>query len=185
MAIGFNRSLFRELVRHLDPQPDDNLLDIGCSRGFYVKALQAYTPNVMGIDISEAAIAAAVTDRVERGDATGLRFDANTFNKVISLHTIEHVPDLDAFLGEVARVLKPGGMAILVYPWELFRGMQAIGAAVRHYRNPFAAGRIHVHRLSPQRIRDLVAGSPLEYRESHFARAWGLQYLTILDKRDA
>lgn len=182
MAFVFNQSLFRVLVSHLDPQPNDKILDVGCSRGFYVKALQAHTPDVVGVDISDDALANAVTDRVEQGDATRLRFEANTFDKIISLHTIEHVPDITGFLNEVGRVLKPGGMAIFVYPWELFRGMQAICAAVRLYRNPFAAGRIHVHRLTPRRLEDLVDGSPLSYRESHFAPAWGLQFLTILDK---
>jgi SAM-dependent methyltransferase len=182
MALEFNRSLLRELVRYLDPQPGDRILDIGCSRGFYVRALAEYGSDVVGVDISDDALARAVTDRVERGDATRLRFETGTFDKVFSLHTVEHVPDSAAFVNEVARVLKPGGMAIVVYPWELFRGMQAIGAAIRHYRNPLAAGRIHVHRLTPRRLEDLVARSPLSHRESRLARAWGIQYLTILDK---
>jgi SAM-dependent methyltransferase len=182
MAFAFNQSLFRVLVRHLDPQPDDRILDVGCSRGFYVKALQEYGSDVIGVDVSDDAIANAVTDRVKRGDATRLRFETDAFDKIISLHTIEHIADSVSFLDEIGRVLKPGGMAIIVYPWEVFRGMQAIGAAVRLYRNPFAIGRIHLHRLTPSRVEELVAGSPLCYRESRFVSAWGLQYLTILDK---
>ena len=182
MAFQFNRSLFRVLVRHLEPNPGEKILDIGCSRGFYVRAMEAYTPNVIGVDSSEASVADAVSDKVELGDATNLRFADGTFDKVFSLHTIEHLQDPGALVSEIGRVLKPGGMAVIVYPWELFRGMQALGAAIRLYRNPFWAGRIHLHRLTPNHLRGLVAGSSLSHRKSRFAPAFGLQYLTILDK---
>ena len=183
MAFDFNASLFKVLVRYLEPASGEKILDVGCSRGFYVKALGAHPGVVIGVDISEASVATAVSDKVELGDVTNLRFADATFDKVFSLHTIEHVPDLSAFVSEVGRVLKPGGVAIVVYPWELFRGMQAIGAAARLYRNPFLSGRVHLHRLTPTRLAELVAGSSLVHRESRLVPAMGLQYMTILDKR--
>jgi ubiquinone/menaquinone biosynthesis C-methylase UbiE len=182
MAFQFNRSLFRVLVRYLEPDPGDKILDVGCSRGFYVRALEAYAAAVIGVDSSEASIADAVGDKVEIGDATSLRFADETFDKVFSLHTIEHLTDPGALISEIGRVLKPGGTAVIVYPWELFRGMQAIGAAIRLYRNPLLAGRIHLHRLTPNRLRGLVVGSSLVHRRSLLVPALGLQFMTILDK---
>lgn len=182
MALQFNRSLFGVLVRWLEPGPGEKILDVGCSRGFYVEALKAYSQDVIGIDSSEESIADAVSADVEVGDAAHLRFADGTFDKVFSLHTIEHVADPGAFISEIDRVLKPGGMAVIVYPWELFRGMQALGAAIRLYRNPFLAGRIHLHRLTPDRLRGLMAGSSLTHRRSLFVPALGLQFMTILDK---
>ena len=183
MAFDFNRSLFRVLVRNLEPRPGEAILDVGSSRGFYVQAMEAYTGDVTGVDSSETSVSDAVSDRVELGDATNLRFADATFDKVFSLHTIEHLPDPGRVISEVGRVLKPGGVAIIVYPWELFRGMQAIGAAVRLYRNPFLAGRVHLHRLTPTRLRAFLPGSPLIHRESRFVPAMGLQFMTILDKQ--
>ena len=182
MAFDFNRSLFQVLVRHLEPRPGEVILDVGCSRGFYVKAMEAYTGDVIGVDSSEASVSDAVSDKVELGDATNLRFADATIDKVFSLHTIEHLPDPARLISEIGRVLKPGGMAIVVYPWELFRGMQAIAAAIRLYRNPFLAGRVHLHRLSPTRLREFLPGSQLIHRESRFVPAMGLQFMTILDK---
>jgi SAM-dependent methyltransferase len=182
MAFQFNQSLFRVLVRHLEPESGDKILDVGCSRGFYVRAMERYTPAVIGVDSSEASIADAVSDKVELGDATNLRFGDETFDKVFSLHTIEHLQDPAALLSEIGRVLEPGGKAVIVYPWELFRGMQALGAAVRLYRNPFLAGRIHLHKMTPSRLKGLVAGSSLKHRKSLFVPALGLQFMTILDK---
>jgi len=182
MTYGFNATLFRYVLRYLEPSAGERILDAGCGRGFYVKALERYTDGTVGVDISGESIATAVSDSVETGDVTNLRFADATFDKVLSLHTIEHIPDLQRFISEIGRVLKPGGLAVLVYPWELFRGMQAIGAAVRNYGNPFLAGRIHVHRLTPNRIKKLVTGSVLSHRESRFVPAVGLQYLSVLDR---
>ena len=182
MAFQFNRSLFRVLVRHLDPKPGEKILDVGCSRGFYVKAIEAYGTDVIGVDSSETSVTDAVSGKVELGDATNLRFADGTFDKVFSLHTIEHLIDPEALISEIGRVLKPGGMAVIVYPWELFRGMQAMGAAIRLYRNPLLAGRIHLHRLTPNHLRRMLAGSSLTHRKSLFAPALGLQFMTILDK---
>lgn len=182
MAFDFNRSLFTVLVRHLQPTPGEKILDVGCSRGFYVQAMGVYAVDVIGIDSSEVSVMDAVSDRVELGDATSLRFADGTFDKVFSLHTIEHLSDPGKLISEIGRVLKPGGVAIIVYPWELFRGMQAIGAAVRLYRNPLLAGRVHLHRLTPTVVREFLPGSLLNHRESRFVPAMGLQFMTILDK---
>ena len=119
----------------------------------------------------------------EYGDITDLDFAESSFDKVYSLHTIEHLPDLEQFFAEVARVLKPGGTAIIIYPWELFQGMQAIGAAIRQYRNPLLARKIHLHRLTPKSIGRLIAGISLTHRESRLVFAMGIQYMTILTKR--
>ncbi|MGZ8756249.1 MAG: class I SAM-dependent methyltransferase [Acidimicrobiia bacterium] len=182
MAFDFNRSLFKVLIRHLQPTPGEKILDVGCSRGFYMQAMAVYAVDVIGIDSSEVSVMDAVSDRVELGDATSLRFADETFDKVFSLHTIEHLPDPGKLISEIGRVLKPGGVAIIVYPWELFRGMQAIGAAVRLYRNPLLAGRVHLHRLTPTVVRAFLPGSPLIHRESRLVPALGLQFMTILDK---
>jgi ubiquinone/menaquinone biosynthesis C-methylase UbiE len=183
MAFNFNSALFKVLVEHLKPEEGEKVLDLGCSRGFYVKAMEDYTGGVIGVDISEDSLEKAVTPKVEYGDITNLDFAEGSFDKVYSLHTIEHLPDLEQFFAEVTRVLKPGGTAIVVYPWELFQGMQAIGAAIRQYRNPLLARKIHLHRLIPKSIGRLIAGTSLTHRESRLVFAMGIQYMTILTKR--
>ncbi|MDD5509934.1 MAG: class I SAM-dependent methyltransferase [Dehalococcoidales bacterium] len=182
MAFNFNSALFKVLVDYLKPEEKEMILDLGCSRGYYVKAMEDYTSGVIGVDISEDSLRNAVTARVEYGDITNLDFAEGSFDKVYSLHTIEHLPDLERFFSEVARVLRPGGTAIIIYPWELFRGMQAIGAAIRQYRNPLLARRIHLHRLTPNIIKRLIAGTPLAHRQSKLVFAMGIQYMTILTR---
>lgn len=182
MAFNFNWALFDVLVRYLQPEPGQAILDLGCSRGFYVKAMEAYTDGVVGVDISEASLNEAVSSRVQYGDITNLAFEDNSFDKAYSLHTVEHIPDLRKFFIEIARVLRPGGTAIIVYPWEPFRGFQAIVAAVRQYKNPFMARRIHLHRLTPQAVAKITGDTPLSHVKSKLVLALGIQYLTVLSK---
>ncbi len=183
MMHHFNSALFKVLLKYLRPSNGEQILDMGCSRGFYVREVEKYTGGVIGVDISESSLRGAVTSKVIYGDVTKLDFEACCFDKVYSLHTIEHIPDLSRFLSEMARVLRPGGIAIIVYPWEPFRGFQAIVAALRQYKNPFMARKIHLHRLTPKRIQQLTEGTSLSHTASVFTFALGLQYLTVLSKK--
>jgi ubiquinone/menaquinone biosynthesis C-methylase UbiE len=58
--------------------------------------------------------------RFVRADVTALPFAAGTFDAVVSLHTLYHVPadEQGIFLAEVARVLAPGRRAVVVSVWE-------------------------------------------------------------------
>ena len=182
MTRNFNSALCKVLLRYLEPDKGERILDMGCSRGFYVRKVEEYTESVIGVDISESSLKDAVTPKVRYGDVTSLDFEEGSFDKVYSLHTIEHIPDLEQFFSEMARVLRPGGKAVVVYPWEPFRGLQATVASLRQYKNPFMAWKIHLHRLTPQRIQQMVEGTSLSHIESKFIFALGLQYLTVLSK---
>lgn len=182
VTINFNSALFKVLLKCLQPSKGERILDLGCGRGFYVKEMENYTEGVIGVDISKNSLEEAVTQKVKYGDATDLNFEANSLDKIYSLHTIEHIPNLKQLFSEVARVLKPGGIAIVIYPWELIRGIQAIAGALRQYKNPLMARKMHLHRLTPQRIEELISGTSLSHVESKFIFALSFQYLTILKK---
>ena len=182
MTHNFNSALFTVLLKYLKPKRGEEIIDLGCSRGFYVRELEDYTDGILGVDISQTSLKGAVTSKVKYGDITNLDFEANSFDKAYSLHTIEHILNLKQFFSEIERVLRPEGIAVIVYPWELFRGFQAILASLRQYKNPFMARKIHLHRLTPKRIQQLIEGTPLSHVESKFTFALGLQYLTVLKK---
>jgi SAM-dependent methyltransferase len=182
MAFNFNWALFNVLLEYLEPREGEAILDLGCSRGFYVRAMEAYTSGIVGVDVSEASLKEAVSPRVKYGDITNLEFADASFDKAYSLHTVEHIPNLRQFFAEVARVLRPGGLAIIVYPLEPFRGFQALVAAIRQYKNPFMARRIHLHRLTPKAVAKLTEGTSLAHVRSKLVLALGIQYLTVLSK---
>lgn len=55
---------------------------------------------------------------IDRVDMLDMPFSADTFDMVIANHVLEHVDDVDSALGEIRRVLKPGGHAVLQTPYS-------------------------------------------------------------------
>lgn len=53
-----------------------------------------------------------------QADLTDLPFPDDRFDMVVSSHVLEHVPDDRAALREIARVLKPSGLAVLLFPYD-------------------------------------------------------------------
>ncbi|MGQ9365890.1 class I SAM-dependent methyltransferase [Azospirillum sp. A39] len=53
-----------------------------------------------------------------QADLTALPFADGAFDVVVSSHVLEHVPDDRAALAEIARVLKPSGWAVLMFPFD-------------------------------------------------------------------
>ena len=176
-------SYFGRVKRCLDPQPQDKILEIGCGRGYTTKKVQQVAPQTFGIDLNEKAVQNGVAKNLQTMNAEALLFPDNTFDKIYSFHTVEHIPNIAKALGEMARVLKPGGRAMLVYPAEPIRGMFALFAAAVLLRNPFRAREIHVHKLSPMIIQRFISGLPLEHVQSSFSLFWLPEFRTVLRKK--
>jgi SAM-dependent methyltransferase len=98
--------------------PPAKVLDLGCGCG--VPAARRLSPryNVTGVDFSpvqiERARALVPTATFECADMTRVEFPAGTFDAVVCLFSIIHVPvdEQPAFLRSVARWLRPGGVLV-------------------------------------------------------------------------
>lgn len=183
LSLREDRLLVKKILQLLNPQPEDTILEVGCSRGFLTRRIQHYSKNTLGIDINSEAISRGVTKNLVCMDTTKLGFPTNTFDKIYSCHAIEHIPDLEKALGEMARVLKTKGKLVLVYPAEPIRGIFAIRASILMFKNPFLGREIHVHKLSPKTIRKLAQTHHMRHVESHFSLLMSPQYSTVLQKR--
>lgn len=98
--------------------PGKTVLDLGCGGGFMSEALAMRGSNVTGIDPAEKAI--AIAQRHAALQNLSIRYLAGTGEKlpvadasmdyVVCVDVLEHVVDLDQVIGEVRRVLRPGGI---------------------------------------------------------------------------
>jgi SAM-dependent methyltransferase len=73
-------------------------------------------PRFAGSDYHTGATPGTILDGVRSEDLTGLTYPDACFDLVLTSETLEHVPDLDAALGEIRRVLAPGGRHIFTIP---------------------------------------------------------------------
>lgn len=132
--------------------PDLNgrrVLEIGCGRGDFALWLAERAPeaNITAIDFSDAAIeiakkrAAEAGGRVrfEVGDAQSLRFENDSFDVIVSCECLEHVPRPELMIGEMYRLLKPGGQFVLTTE-NYFNGMVLAWIKSWLTKTPFNSG---------------------------------------------
>jgi len=94
---------------------DERILDIGCGYGAYYERLIERHPDIQyfGIDLSEGMLRqhpAYETGRLAFGEATQLPFANETFDVVMANNMLYHIPDVEAAIREVKRVIKPDGV---------------------------------------------------------------------------
>lgn len=165
--------------RFLDPQPGDRILEVGCGVGHLTRRLRELGVDAIGIDANPHAAENAVTDGVTTGNAEALDFPDDSFDKIVSLHAIEHIPNIEAALSEMARVLRPGGKALLVYPAEPIQGIWAVPTAIVLHRNPFKAREVHCHWLWPSKVRTLAAPNGFTEDHSEFMLLSSPQFVSL------
>ncbi len=111
------------ICRKLALRPGQRLLDIGCGWGsLAIHAARHYEVEVHGITLSPAQVelgrervaAAGLADRIELRVADYRELGADSYDAVASIGMAEHVgaAQIDAYAGQVARVLRPGGRAL-------------------------------------------------------------------------
>lgn len=106
------------ILAALRPAAGGTLVDLGCGDGSFTRrvAEQVGARRTIGVELIEhlAAAAEAQGIEVERADlGAKLPFEDGSIDVVHSNQVIEHLPGTDHFLSEIARVLRPGGQAVV------------------------------------------------------------------------
>lgn len=150
------------------------VLDVGCGDGFFAKiALSSKRVNrrvrplrysrsdpgqdsgqiAVGLDMPNSRIKeakkAGVYKRLVTYDGQSFPFKDHSFATVVSNSVLEHVPNLEEVVGEIHRVLKPGGIfltTVMTDKWEdyLF-GAKILGNKYKHWMRE---KQVHEHLLS-------------------------------------
>ena len=139
-------ALARQLSQHR------SVLDVACGEGYGAAMLAENAERVIGVDISVDAIRHA---RSRYGRQANLEFIAascdrlpfpdTSFDLAISFETIEHIETQQAFIAELARVLRPDGVLLLSSP------NKRLYSDAHDYHNEF-----HVRELYRDELEELL-----------------------------
>ena len=116
-SVDRERQILHVLRNRLDLDQASRVLHVAPERNLNEELRKLFSPHVSECDLQPAAYAWA--KNICRQDLTQLTFDANQFDLVMCNHVMEHIPQDRAAMGQIYKVLKPGGYAILQVPHSL------------------------------------------------------------------
>jgi len=119
------RRMFADVARLADTPAGASVLDIPCGGGFAFRGLRrGQAVQYVAADISPYMLGQARREAARRGvqdaiefveaDVTALQFADNSFDLCVTYNGLHCLPDPRAALGELTRVLRPGGMLVFV-----------------------------------------------------------------------
>lgn len=166
------------MVQHLRPAAtglralqDLTVLDIGCGGGLIAEPLTRLGARVTGLDPSPETIAAArahaeaqdldIDYRV--GRVEDLVAEGRTFDAVLCLEVVEHVPDVGAFLATCAKLVRPGGMMLLSTINRTLKSYALAIVGAEYILRWLPAGTHHWHRfVTPDELAGHIVAAGLE-----------------------
>jgi ubiquinone/menaquinone biosynthesis C-methylase UbiE len=132
MPLG-HRPIYARVVELLDLQPEDDLLDVACGSGYFLKKYASHVNSIAGLDYSEVMVdmatkrhrnrIAAGKAEIVHGEASQLPWDDNKFSVVTSMGSFIGFPKPLESLREMCRVLRPGGRAVISIEWNAEDGV--------------------------------------------------------------
>ena len=109
MSLGQEQNWRRRAIKELPP---GRLLDLGTGTGAALPALDGF--EVVGLDPEPQMLAANPISEKVVGFGESLPFLDDSFDAVFSAYVFRNLTSVDDTLGEIARVLRPGGKAAIV-----------------------------------------------------------------------
>jgi SAM-dependent methyltransferase len=160
----FRRSVLKqrklaEVARALGPTAGLRCLDLGSDNGVVSLLLRERGGDWASGDLTPEAVASIrdlVRTDVHLVEAGRLPFPAAAFDRVAVVDMLEHVPDEAAFVSELARITRAGGLLVVNTP-------HLKHTLLRRFRNAIGqTDEKHGHLrpgYTPARVRDLLAGA--------------------------
>lgn len=115
----------KTVISMLSPKVNEKILEVGCGSGRDIVLIAQKGATCIGVDSSINMVKETQKELKNRningvtinlGDATQLMFPDEVFDKILCSEVIEHIPDYEKAISEMARVLKPSGCLVLSTP---------------------------------------------------------------------
>lgn len=165
------------VLRAINPQPQEKILDIGCGAGTFAFHCAKRKALSIGIDYSKDSIKTAQILSERYGvsqntkfiiaNAFNLPFRDSSFDKIVAADFIEHITleEKETLLGEIKRVLKPEGISIIFTP-NIIR--EKLGEAYWKVRHLLFADKVPSNELHFGLITRFQFESLLKKHQFHF-----------------
>lgn len=130
------------LLKLLKPMPGERVLDVGCGRCGDILFFSSRGAKFIGIDFSELSVVEGRRNLKDAGedtplmvaDALRLPFRDEAFDKVCCKEVLEHIPNYETAIEEIARVLKVGGIAAITCPnWLSMNGLWRVFSELKRW----------------------------------------------------
>lgn len=107
--------------------PGSSVLEIGTGLGIFSEMLHPRVSSYRGIEYDVEACKSAqarigIEGLITQGDVQAIEFSDNSFDEVVCLEVLEHLPDYRRALDEIARVLSKGGKLHVSVPYSRVGG---------------------------------------------------------------
>lgn len=118
IALEAKRKREKAVLSLLETNPKANYLDCGCGDGKFTleMAKRIGASNINGIEVVSAGVKTAQKHGVKmvEGDLNSrLPFTDRCFDVITAVQVVEHLCDLDVFVSEIKRILKPAGYLVI------------------------------------------------------------------------
>jgi SAM-dependent methyltransferase len=119
----FHKTIYKNVAEALELKPEDDLLEVACGNGYFLKKYASHVHSVSGLDFSELAIKLAIKNNKDRmdagtakfvhGEASQLAWEDNKFSCATVMASIHAFPKPLEALKEIYRVLRPEGRLVV------------------------------------------------------------------------
>ncbi len=168
--------------------PQGVVLDIGAGNGSFLHAAHEAGYEVVGLEPAGEFVEYIQKqwgiDTVLQTTFEQHQFPEASFDIIYAWHVIEHVPDIEYFINEIHRILKPGGIALIGTECHQYtaRYLNRLQSYISGSCPPFVSSHVHTYLFSKRSLKNCWAlrGFTIEYlRAYHNPLAYRLRFLSF------
>jgi ubiquinone/menaquinone biosynthesis C-methylase UbiE len=128
-----HKSIYENVAKALELKPEDDLLEVACGNGYFLRRYASHVHSIAGLDVSELAVKLATKknkDRVKAGtaeflcnEASQLPLGDSEFSVATCMGTFPWLSKPSDTLREIYRVLRPNGRVVISIEWHTEDGV--------------------------------------------------------------
>lgn len=159
-----------------------SIMDVGCSTGSLLAYLRDKSGflNLKGIDLNSKAVDFAMKHRklnVKASDINDIE-EEEQFDLVINTENIEHVNDLNKYILNLKKIIKPNGYLLISTPHNDLRALKRYGLFADHFCAPN-----HINYFNKETIESFLKKNGFLPQSVFMDKAWGFNLYSFIKSK--